>query len=972
MRLVARKVVGRWLRQTVETAFLQWQGKAAEEKRAAQIMGKVMHRWMRGIMDKVFSSWVHEKNTSQPAAVSITLDMDYEASMGLLDRKAFFEKQLCDDISSALDIEKDRITVLCHQKGGIVSEIVFRNPDAEQLAKRFIDVVGEGRFRTGLGKLIKKATLHGPICNETIRAIVKAKTDDEVRLQQQMKSERDSKEHEQSQVQTLEAALAAKAAEAARLSAEMLKRAHELEAEVAAKTAEARRLNAELHDAGKKIDALQLEVHGIFEEASSQKMTMLESSKHKLILLGNELNGLKALLERERETRRKAEQEAQRLLARNIECEQLKQYAQEKLKKAKHEIALELATKTATIARLKSELDDPEFLRKKLAEVDDAEFELFQKEKKLAQRKGAPPPARPGLAKMHADEWKDLLVRARDLIAMLQKRVRDDVLAVETIKCSSTEESSKSTVGLMFNGNGHVENVMAGGPAYTSRKIFKGDVIVKVDGQFVQGKDLQRKIIGDDVPGSLVTLTLKRGPADLVEVTMKRISTEEVADKRRMFDLFTKLNDRAKKDHDSEASKCVDETLLLWEKMLNADFDHDKRIFDNVRSMQLDCVPLSDELFSVLNSIGRMQGWDDDFPPLDSVYDPIPLVSLHDIGKSESKSPMLLSPNLQQAPLQRHPEGKDIVGYCEFLCTLLEEAVSNDVLSVPCDSISSGFNTKSTVGMMLVGMSIDNMVVGGPAYNCQRLNKGDILLKVDDEEVSLHDFHERLVGCDVPGSLVRLTVLEPEIGEEKEVMLTRMATSAIADNVRMFEIFTALKDRAFHDRDEESMAHIDDLIALWSRMLLNTADTNNSVLGNVLNLQKNSIRWLQDMRFSFRRLRREGYTAQGEKQKDELSDWLLGSFEVTKRRTPQSSASSALQNYVPLDEARGLFQTPGGNSVVASYLTPQSGSRLARGQTLDDSVMVAAVESSDDPSRPVEGRSATSSNSRSHPKFFAF
>jgi hypothetical protein len=75
---------------------------------------------------------------------------------------------------------------------------------------------------------------------------------------------------------------------------------------------------------------------------------------------------------------------------------------------------------------------------------------------------------------------------------------------------------------------------------------------------------------------------------------------------------------------------------------------------------------------------------------------------------------------------------------------------SNDVLSVPSDSISSGFNTQTTVGMLLVGMSIDNMVVGGPAYNCQKLNKGDLVCKVDDQEVNLENIHEKLVGSDIP------------------------------------------------------------------------------------------------------------------------------------------------------------------------------------------------------------------------------
>jgi hypothetical protein len=64
------------------------------------------------------------------------------------------------------------------------------------------------------------------------------------------------------------------------------------------------------------------------------------------------------------------------------------------------------------------------------------------------------------------------------------------------------------------------------------------------------------------------------------------------------------------------------------------------------------------------------------------------------------------------------------------------------------------------------------------------------------------------------GSIVKLSVISSTSGEEKEVMLTRMATTAIADNVRMFEIFTALKDRAMQDRDDGAVAYVDDCISL--------------------------------------------------------------------------------------------------------------------------------------------------------------
>ena len=90
----------------------------------------------------------------------------------------------------------------------------------------------------------------------------------------------------------------------------------------------------------------------------------------------------------------------------------------------------------------------------------------------------------------------------------------------------------------------------------------------------------------------------------------------------------------------------------------------------------------------------------------------------------------------------------------------------------------------------------------------------------------------------------------------------------------------ALKDGEYYgvgqvimSEDQGSMMMlIDDCISLWSRMLLNTADTNNKVLNNVISLQKNCIRWVQDLRFSFRRLRREGYQKQGDKS-DQISEW---------------------------------------------------------------------------------------------------
>ena len=41
----------------------------------------------------------------------------------------------------------------------------------------------------------------------------------------------------------------------------------------------------------------------------------------------------------------------------------------------------------------------------------------------------------------------------------------------------------------------------------------------------------------------------------------------------------------------------------------------------------------------------------------------------------------------------------------------------DDILVVPSPICSDGFSSRSTVGIMLQGMVIDNMLIGGPAYD---------------------------------------------------------------------------------------------------------------------------------------------------------------------------------------------------------------------------------------------------------------
>lgn len=165
-----------------------------------------------------------------------------------------------------------------------------------------------------------------------------------------------------------------------------------------------------------------------------------------------------------------------------------------------------------------------------------------------------------------------------------------------------------------------IENMVLGGPAYNSYKLDKGDIILKVDGEPVDEDSLLPALIGSDVPGeemALVTLTKKNindsdhicmhagtsvsltvrkrsgtkgGNPDVVKViTLQRMKTEEIADKRRMFELFAHIKDQAVKEGDAHLGEVTDMCINLWTKMLISDAEHDNKVDTNVRQMQAEC-----------------------------------------------------------------------------------------------------------------------------------------------------------------------------------------------------------------------------------------------------------------------------------------------------------------------------------------------------------------------------------------------
>ena len=74
-----------------------------------------------------------------------------------------------------------------------------------------------------------------------------------------------------------------------------------------------------------------------------------------------------------------------------------------------------------------------------------------------------------------------------------------------------------------------------------SHKLQRGDRVLKIDGEDVDesGAGLTKMLIGSDVPGTDVTVTVKREADNVFDVTLTRATTLELADKKKMFQLIS-------------------------------------------------------------------------------------------------------------------------------------------------------------------------------------------------------------------------------------------------------------------------------------------------------------------------------------------------------------------------------------------------------------------------------------------------
>lgn len=178
-----------------------------------------------------------------------------------------------------------------------------------------------------------------------------------------------------------------------------------------------------------------------------------------------------------------------------------------------------------------------------------------------------------------------LLAAVQGAVQELQNEVEKDILRVapEKLPAFSADFNSRSTLGISFVGMA-VEDTLVGGPAFLSCSVEEGDVLISIDDVTATLENKHDLLLGDDVPGTQVKLrfqTSGQSREQYKNVLLTRVSTGEVADRRRMLELFAALRDRAGNLSDHGLSHNLAQCQALFHQMQEVERLHYAEIRKN-------------------------------------------------------------------------------------------------------------------------------------------------------------------------------------------------------------------------------------------------------------------------------------------------------------------------------------------------------------------------------------------------------
>jgi len=313
--------------------------------------------------------------------------------------------------------------------------------------------------------------------------------------------------------------------------------------------------------------------------------------------------------------------------------------------------------------------------------------------------------------------------RCASLLENLLEIVHTDWLSIPADVASSSRPSkfgTTSTVGLMLN-DLTIHRMVVGGPAFTSRQLQLGDRVVSVDGSAVGLDDYEAALVGSDIPGTEVILTVHRESEDAeIDVSLRRMARAEMAHHVDMFEHFTTIENLAANGNEPELSPCIKDTVRLWTTMRVAAANRDNRTHHKMTTVQNGC---RDIILALQQDVAKL------------------------------RTPLRIPSNVEAKA--KASSMQEFLQDCERICAELKKSLAADILSLNAkrhhqEDWSPIRTAVTTIGVMMNGLSVQNMILGSPAYTCHRLDRGDQIVKVDGVEVTPDTFAQAVIGCDVP------------------------------------------------------------------------------------------------------------------------------------------------------------------------------------------------------------------------------
>ena len=373
---------------------------------------------------------------------------------------------------------------------------------------------------------------------------------------------------------------------------EALKKLHDCQESLASSENEKAALKKQVEDLTKKVAKLENDI--------KLGMEQLEAKNAEIDTLRNQVAELEDELKKLRQQLAALKEEMDKL------TKELAALKEERDKLAKQsavagDLEAELKKLREQLTALKEERDK---LAKAAAMLKDAQDEIERLKKLLADMEAALKLLEEKTSKKAVDFD---LERAIQLTTLCKELVaKEHWVAHEQVQ-EHTEHTAapiknRTTVGIAFDDKSCViTNVLVGGPAFNSNKVFKGDKIVSVDSVPVVGGDIIPRLEGSDDPGSVVMIGLQRKDSNIVEeLKLRRMDNKQIADKRQLFELFTKLLDKAIKKCDKESEVYTTEALDLWTAEMLEQYTHDEVCLDHFHNMQSATGSWLDELLQML------------------------------------------------------------------------------------------------------------------------------------------------------------------------------------------------------------------------------------------------------------------------------------------------------------------------------------------------------------------------------------